>query len=121
MEKITITRIARSNKTSSAGKSYVSLGIQANEYGEQWLNGFGNKSNENWNNGDTVEVTIEKKTVNGKEYLNFETPKSSRGADNSEVLTKLGKIEYKLDTIIKHLSGEDMLDRNSDGSPTPDF
>lgn len=113
--KVTITQIARNNKTSKAGKPYVSLGIKCNEYGDKFINGFGNKGNEHWKVGDTVEVEIEQKG----EYLNFSMPTHTKTAEASNeqmalinrkldaIWTKLGVIEGALNT------------RLSDGSEPP--
>jgi len=108
MEKVKIARIARNNKTSREGKPYVSLGLQTNEYGDVWLNGFGNKSNEHWKEGDEVEIEIKKVVKGDREYLNFDTPKKE-DVNTAAVQTTLGKINYKLDMIIAHLSGKTKL------------
>ena len=74
--KVTITRISRVQRISQkTSKPYTSMGIQTKEYGDQWLNGFGNPGNRDWKEGDTVEVNISKKERNGKEVLDFENPK----------------------------------------------
>ena len=69
--KTKLLKIARNEKTSKAGKPYVSVGIKIAEYPDKWINGFGNKSNSSWTDGDVVELEVVEK--NG--YLNFETPK----------------------------------------------
>lgn len=75
MQKITITSISRNEKTSKDGKKkYISLGLRCAEYGERWINGFGNKDNQDWKEGDEVSIDIKEVEVNGKKYLNFETP-----------------------------------------------
>ena len=72
MEAITITTISRKEKEGSKGK-YISVGIKAEEYGDRWINGFENKTNELWQNGDRVEVIVYEKTIDDKTYLNFQT------------------------------------------------
>lgn len=89
MEKLTITKVSRNDKTSQAGKSYVSLGIKCKEYNDVFLNGFGNKDNADWKVGDVVEVTVEKKEYNGKTYLNFSVPK--KGEVNSDEIVEIRK------------------------------
>lgn len=78
MQKVTITRTFVSDKSkdgvpfvSKMGKPYKKLAIKTTEHGDKWLSGFQNRDNENWKEGDVVDVIIEK---NG-EYLNFSTPK----------------------------------------------
>ena len=123
MSKVIITKLVRSNKTSKAGKDYVSLGIQVDDsqYRDTWINGFGNKDNEHWKVGDEVEITISQKVVGGKTYLNFESPKTSQKGEIELGFLRqdLTKINQKLDQIINHLSESEPLNRTSDGSPMP--
>lgn len=73
--KIIITAISRNDRTTKDGKKkYVSVGIKCAEYGDRFINGFGNKNNESWQAGDEVDVDIKEVESNGKKYLNFETP-----------------------------------------------
>ena len=90
---VTLNYVKRTPKTSQAGKPYTSLSIKTNEHGEKWLSGFGNKDNENWNTGDTVEIEVEQKG----EYLNFSTPKGSfqRGGTAPDV----NRVEAKIDAL----------------------
>jgi hypothetical protein len=53
------------------GKPYKKLAIKTVEHGDKWLSGFQNKDNENWKEGDQVDIVVKE---NGQ-YLNFETPK----------------------------------------------
>lgn len=77
MTKVTLTKIYTTDKDKSGnplksktGNPYTRLSIQTKEYGDKWISGFQNKSNQNWKEGDTVEIIIKE---NGQ-YLNFETP-----------------------------------------------
>jgi len=54
------------------GKPYSKISIKCTEHGDKYLGGFVNKDNENWKEGDTVDIIVKQ---NG-EYLNFETPKA---------------------------------------------
>lgn len=105
--KLNLTYVNRTQRNSAAGKPFTSLSIKATQYGEKYLSGFGNKANENWKVGDEVEVAAVNEVVKGdKTYLNFDMPKSTGGVDNAkveEVLTKLGKIDWKLDQIVDFL------------------
>jgi len=113
METIRLTRISRSDKTSKAGKPYVSLGIQCDKYGDQWINGFGGQENADWKEGDEVEVTIEKKTFNGKEYLNFTTPKK---ADKiQEELTKIRHALFDIKNMLLNLQPNKYPTAESEG------
>lgn len=78
MQTVTITKIARYTTDKSGqplkskqGKPYTSVRIQTTEHQERWVSGFGNKENENWKEGDKVEIEIAEKG----EYLNFSMPK----------------------------------------------
>lgn len=120
--KLTLTFVKRYNKTSREGKPYVSLSIKAKEYGDKYLSGFGNKQNESWKEGDTVEVA---EVATKGEYLNFEMPKTSKESADAGMLADIrnrqASMEIKIDKIVKHLSGVDRLDRTSDGKPMPNF
>ena len=65
--KVKLTRVSRNNKTSKGGKDYVSLGIQTEQHGDKWINGFGNNFNKDWKQGDEVEIEV----VENGQYLNF--------------------------------------------------
>lgn len=80
VQKVTITRVYASdtdkngNKlVSKTGKPYSKLAIKTTQHGEKWLSGFKGKENENWKEGDQVDVIV---TQNG-EYLNYEVPKQT--------------------------------------------
>ncbi|MEK7180286.1 MAG: hypothetical protein AAB706_02320 [Patescibacteria group bacterium] len=74
IKKLTLTKIYRSTTNKDGqelrtkdGRPYEKLGIKTEEYGDKWLSGFGNRFNENWREGNVVEVEVEQKG----EYLNF--------------------------------------------------
>lgn len=77
---VTITRINRRDKNKEGvpytGKygPYSLVGLQTQEHGAQWLQGFSNPTNDRWGEGDQVEIEVEKKMWNGKETLNFSSP-----------------------------------------------
>lgn len=102
MEKLTLTRLKRTQRTSSkTGRPFTSLGIQCKEYGEKWLSGFDGKETQDWTEGSIVEVEIEKKG----DYVNFSVPKSSHqvnkmgGEDMVKLHAKLDAIWTKLGVI----------------------
>lgn len=77
MEKVTLVKVYRSDTNKEGvklvgknGKPYTKIGIKTKEYGDKWLNGFGNFDNKGWNEGDTVDIITEQ---NG-DFLNFKTP-----------------------------------------------
>lgn len=129
MQKVTLTFIKATERTSAkTNKPFTSLSIKTQEHGEKYLSGFQNKDNKDWRVGDTVEIEVkesEKLDKEGKPYLNFETPKKTTAQASpeilSQILTKLGKIDYTVTEIRKHLSKEQPLDRTSDGSKMPNF
>lgn len=77
-----INYIKRTPKTSASGKDYISVSIKVEEYGEQYLSGFGSDINENWQVGDDVDLDITTKEKDGKEYLNFTAKTSSVSKPN---------------------------------------
>lgn len=130
MTKLTLTQVTRTQRTSKYGKPFTSLTIKANEYGQKFLSGFGNKANESWKEGDVVEVenVVEKPGTNKQGqpvvYLNFEMPKAqaSTGFDTkilSEIANGITTLKLQNQKIIDHLSGKSRLDRTSTGQPIP--
>lgn len=96
--KVTLTGIWRNttdkvgNQLKSAkGIPYTKLSFKCKEYGDKYVGGFGNKANEGWKIGDTVDIIIKQ---NG-EYLNFEMPKTGGSVD----LERVTKIEGRLTTL----------------------
>lgn len=123
--KTKIVKIARyttkkdgSPLTTSEGKPYTSVRIQVPEYGDKWVSGFGNQANASWEAGSEVEIEVEQKG----EYLNFTMPKKEVRVEGvGELKLSMTNLHRKIDSIINHLSGENRLDRTSDGSPMPNF
>lgn len=104
METVKITRIAKFDKNKQGqplvtknGKPYTRLLINTDKYGEQPLSGFANSETDSWKEGDSVEVKVEKVNVNGREFLNFSTPRK----------------EDKLQGEITSVRKEQMLQRNT--------
>lgn len=119
--KLNLTFVKRAERTSKAGKPFTSLSIKTTQYGERYLSGFGNKANENWKEGDEVEVA---EVVQKGEYLNFEMPKHTPNNSSVEVMAvshKLDLISSQLRSVIDHLSGKNRLDLTSAGTKVPDF
>lgn len=120
---LTLTYIKRYQKTSkSSGKPFTSVSIKAKEYGDKFISGFGNKINESWKEGDTVEVlSVDQKG----DYLNFEMAKfvSKSEAPSTQEIAKVSQkldvMNPKLDAIIAHLSGTKKLGLTSAGTPVP--
>ena len=63
---LTIVKISRKPKETKYGLK-TSIGLLTKEYGERWLNGWGDNNNASWQPNQSVEATVEQ---NG-EYLNF--------------------------------------------------
>jgi len=93
LKPLTLTKVIRKNRVSArTGKSFVSLGLKCQEYGEKWLSGFGSKDNDSWKEGDVVEVAVEQKG----QYLNFTTPAKPRvtNSANEDVIRKLTALSF---------------------------
>lgn len=96
--KLTLTYVSRTERQGQKGP-YISISIKAKEYGDKFLSGFGNKANENWKEGDQVEVVSVKEVVKGdKTYLNFEMPKAFHG--NGELQKALEEIRGQLTKVL---------------------
>jgi hypothetical protein len=95
------------------GKPFTRLSIKVQEYGDKWLSGFSNPSNQTWREGDTVEIEVEQ----SGQYLNFKQP-NPRTAN----LQQLQTIEKKLDEVLSILKGEGTLgaENLTQGQPEDD-
>lgn len=122
---VTITRISRKDKTSRAGRPFVSVGIQTKEHAERWISLFGNKDNVSWKVGDTVEILVEEK--NG--YLNGSMPTVVKHDASEAIVVRLENfITFKLEPmIVKFQAAIDRLETlgglaaEKDDFPFPDF
>jgi len=102
--KLTIKKIFRNQKVSKkTNKPYTSVGILTNEYGDnQYINGFGNKDNEQWKEGDIIDVEIKEGEWNGNKTLNFITPtkiEKNNQENKNEIMDALRKVFIKLEQI----------------------
>lgn len=77
--KITLTRVFSTDKNkdgtplmSKLGKPYSKMSVKCVEHGDKWLSGFKGRENENWKEGDQVDVIVKQ---NG-DFLNYEVPKA---------------------------------------------
>lgn len=81
MTKHKITYLRREEKVSQkTNKAYTSLSLKLSSYGDRYISGFGNKDNGHWVQGMELtddDILIEETEPNeqGKQYLNFKTPK----------------------------------------------
>ena len=115
MEKVTINKINRTERVSARTKKpYTSLGLLVNEYGSEWLSGFGSKDNALWKEGDTVEIIITEVVKDGKTYKNFETPKKEAQAsmDTEKILNAIAGLRLELrEFMTRALPKEDSYPR----------
>ena len=101
MEKVKIVKVTRHERVSKSGKPYTSVGIQTLQYGEQWLNGFGNAENAAWKMGDEVTIEVEKRG----EYLNFKMPQKM---NETRIGDKIKEIELRLELLEKVILPKDL-------------
>lgn len=121
MTKLTLTNVSRTARESRTKKDrngnplpYTSLSLKSVEYGEKFINGFGNKDNMAWKAGDVVEVEIKEVEKDGRKFLNFETPKKESGGGMSRsdrdtlMRIEMGQEQIKsgIAEILKKLSNE---------------
>lgn len=71
--KVTLTYVNNEDKVSKNGKSYKSCSIKCEEFGDAWINGYGNYETQDWQVGDRVDVFIYDNHYNGNVYKNFKT------------------------------------------------
>ena len=96
MQKLKITRVSATDKRKDSrileGKygTFWRVGIQAEEYGDQWINGFSNKHPE-YEAGDTIEVVVTTEEWQGKEQLKFKM-----ASDEDKQAQKIKDLEAQL-------------------------
>jgi len=112
MEKIKITKVSATNLKKDGtpilthfGKPAWRVGIQTEQYGQTWINGFLPFSPIDWE-GKEMELSITEKEWNGQMQKNFELPKKDDKVIEmlSELLTKVGRlnanVEYLKDKLV---------------------
>lgn len=99
MEKLTLTKIYRSDKDKNGvtlktkdGRPYTKIAVKCKEYGDQYVSGFSAYWNENWQEGQTVQAVVE--TNNG--YLNLKKPDPI-----AELADKVATLESRIATLEK--------------------
>lgn len=99
IETLHLTRVYRSDKDKNgqtlmgrSGRPYTKIAIKATEYGDKWINGFGNRDNNRWQDGDVVKARV----VQSGQYLNLEMV-----SELEQVMLKLDEMSNKLDMAIK--------------------
>lgn len=104
-----------SKMVDKSGKPFWMVGIQCKEYGDKWINGFCYKLPTDWE-GKEMELDIYEEEYQSKKQLKFKFPNKDRKIEEmlSHVLTKLGKIEFKIDKLI---SGDKSPDYPTEPDP----
>ena len=121
--KLTLTNVTRTPRTSQrTGKDYTQLTLKSVEYGEKFINGFGNKANMAWKAGDVVDVEVKEVPKDGKTYLNFEMKESAKAGGSftqtdRDTLTRLEISLEQIKTALKQLTAKEIT---ADDMPYPD-
>lgn len=126
MTKLTITYIGTPKEIQTKFGAKEKNSIKTTEYGDKYLSYWVNPFSKNWKEGDVIEVAeVKEREWEGKKYYDIVLPKvenqPATPKELGQILTKMGLMNAKLDQVIGHLSGENRLDRTSDGSPMPNF
>lgn len=98
MKQLTITRISCTDKKKDGsileGKfgTYFRVGIQTEEYGDQWLNGFSNQV-PTYEVGDTIDAVVTTEEWQGKEQLKFKLANAEEklAQENEDLKKKLAE------------------------------
>lgn len=72
--KLTLTYVKNEDRVSKKGKPYVSCSLRAIEFGETYINGFGNYETKQWQIGDMIDVEVYDEEYQGKTYKKFKVP-----------------------------------------------
>jgi hypothetical protein len=101
--KVTIKKIFTKEQISPrTNKAYTSMSIKTEEHGDAWLSGFKDRQNENWQEGDVVEIDVVEKDVNGKKFYNYSLPKSpsyNKNVATSAIEAKLKNLEDRVELL----------------------
>ena len=90
IKEITIEKIAkRTINTKYGEKEQVNIKPKNSD---TWINGFKNKTNAQWNEGDTVKIDAWSTENNGKTFYNYKTVEVT----NDEIKEQLDRIEALL-------------------------
>ena len=102
------------------GRPFARASVRFIEMGEDYFGGFWNDKLEE---GAKVDVEVYEEVYEGKTYKKFRVAKKEDklALELSEIKTKLGKMNFDIQTILKHLSGESPLNLTSAGTKIPDF
>ncbi len=122
MEKVTITRVQADDKKRDGtpligkfGKPYFKVGIQTNEYGDTWINGFLPFNPDRWV-GSTQEIEIYEEEYQGKTYKKFKLPPRA-GAMSPDIMPKLEQILREVTAIRTEL----VMVRQTKDAPKVDY
>lgn len=80
IETVKITRVSATDKRKDGSKltgkfgDYWRVGIQVEQYGDEWINGF-MSSNPTWQEGEEVTLDIGEEEFNGQMQKKFRLPK----------------------------------------------
>ncbi len=105
-KEIKITRINHSNKTSKAGKAYISCGIMITspDNTDYWLNGFGNDTTKSFSIGQTVELDIWQDDYGWKfkvpEGMQKQTVTPNPTASTTALEARIKALEVKVDILM---------------------
>lgn len=104
---IKIGYITRTERTAKSGKNeggkYISVGLKP-EGSDHWINGYGAKSNEGWQKGDTVTLDIETVQKDDKIYYNFKNPSGKIDLEAfNALIERVTRLELELSTIKSNL------------------
>ena len=115
MENYTITSISRfDNVSKKTGKPYTRVILTVKEKGDTKLSGFGNKVNQNWREGDIVNINI----IQNGEYFNFEMPKKKDiSADLEAIYNVMFDMSNKINKIMDFIVGDEAKIDLSDDEP----
>lgn len=106
--KVKLDSINRYDKTSKNGKEYVSVVIEAE--GKKY-SGFGDIINENWKDGDTVNIEVEQKGS----FLNF-TAIPFEAGEGFKDMKQLDRIEGMLKELLTYFQNNKMYIESNDKS-----
>ncbi len=111
MEKVKLTKMASGKSGTTNGKSWEKLGIQVEEKGDTWINGFVNKTTQGWTVGSVVNLELEEDVRWGWQF------KIPNATDNLEA--RVAVLEETVNALVRAVPSAGVEIKRMSSEPSP--